>query len=146
MIIGGDTFFTIDHYKRSFETFKKNNVDGLILLKKIPKAIMTRTSLVSLDDNNFIVKFIEKPKSHQIDGNIGSALFHIYNKTFSKYLDNLSLSERGEFELTDATKRMIEDKKKIKGLLMHTPLDLTNIENLLTHNFSYINDLLGKNG
>ena len=51
-----------------------------------------------------IVKFIEKPKSHQIDGNIGSVLFHIYNKTFSKYLDNLSLSERGEFELTDATK------------------------------------------
>ena len=35
-------------------------------------------------------------------------------------------------------------QKKIKGLLMHTPLDLTNIENLLTHNFSYINDLLEK--
>ena len=32
MIIGGDTF-SFDHYKKSVETYKKSNADGLIILK-----------------------------------------------------------------------------------------------------------------
>ena len=144
VIIGGDTYFTFDHYKKSIETYKKNEVDGLILLKEIPKSIITRTSLVTLNKNNFIKKFIEKPKPHQIDGNIGSALFHIYNKSFVKYLADISLSERGEYELTEATNKMIADDKKIIGLLMSSPLDLTDVKDLLIHNFSYINKILKK--
>ena len=144
MIIGGDTFFSFDHYKKSIETYRKSNADGLIILKKVSKSIITKTSLVSLNEDNFITNFIEKPKLHQVDGNIGSALFHIYNKSFVKYLADISLSERSEYELTEATKKMIEDNKKIIGLLMVSPLDLTDVKDLLIHNFSYINKILKK--
>ena len=36
---------------------------------------------------------------------------------------------------------MIEDNKKIMGLLMVSPLDLTDVKDLLV-NFSYINKIL----
>jgi dTDP-glucose pyrophosphorylase len=146
MIIGGDTLFTFDHFKTVFESFKNSEIDGLILLKKIPNDILARTSLVKINENNIITKFIEKPKLHQIDSNTGSALLHLYNRTFLKYLDNISISERGEYELTEATKKMIEDKKIIKGVLMPTPLDLTEVKDLLIHNFSYIDNLLKNKG
>ena len=75
MIIGGDTFFLLV-FKKSIETYKKSNADGLIILKEVSKSIITKTSLVSLNKDNFITNFIEKPKLHQVD-NIGSALFLI---------------------------------------------------------------------
>ena len=63
-----------------------------------------------------------------------------------KYLNELSISERGEYELTEATKNMIKDKKIIKGILMPKPLDLTDVKDLLINNFSYISNLLKNKG
>ena len=146
MIIGGDTLFTFDHFKSAVENFKNSNVDGLILLKKISRDALLRTSLVTVNKDNIITKFIEKPKPHQIDGNVGSALLHLYKKSFFNYLNKISISERGEYELTEATRNMIEDKKKIKGILMPTPLDLTDVKDLLIYNFSHINNLLKNKG
>lgn len=146
MIVGGDTLFTLEHYKGLINFYNDSKMDGLLLLKKLPINMLARASLVSIKQDNLITKFIEKPKLSEIDGNISSALLHIYNYSFHKYLNELSISERGEYELTEATKNMIKDQKIIKGILMPKPLDLTDVKDLLINNFSYISNLLKDKG
>lgn len=142
LVMAGDTLFTHKNISISISEFNKNNCDGFLALKELTENEILKTSYVELKNDNLISNFIEKPKLSQINGNISSALLHIYRPIFSSYLKKITVSSRGEKELTEATINMIKDGKIIKGSIIERPLDLTDPKDILKYNFKYLNNIL----
>ena len=64
-------------------------------------------------DKDYLNAIIEKPKSH-LGNHINTGLYKFTPKIFDA-LNNISISPRGEYELTDAV-NILAEKKKVKVL------------------------------
>lgn len=90
-------------------------------LKKLDTAEMAQKSSVRFDKKGQITEIVEKPSPGQAPSSIGASLFLIVPPDIRSYLDNLTLSSRGEYEIMDVLNRMIQDGYPMSGLLQPQP-------------------------
>ena len=98
--------------KKDIKQMIDNNCSLLIQYKNDPSAF----GVIVLKDN-FVTDIIEKPKK-PISNYVNTGLY-LLDKSIFNYLKKIKISERGEYELTDAIKLLIQEQKvkacKVQG-------------------------------
>lgn len=92
-----------------------------ISLKRLATAELTQKSSIRFDEDGRIAEIIEKPPPDLAPSNIGASPFIIVPVEIRSYLQNLTLSPRGEYEIMDLINRMIQDGFSMSGLLQPQP-------------------------
>ncbi len=107
VVLGGDNFFSVEVLKEI------NNQDAFCYLvgKEMPGDVSKYGVLVAKQDK--LVRIVEKPKVFV--GNLINIGLYKFTPEIWGALENIGLSERGEYELTDAIS-LLAQKGKVKVL------------------------------
>jgi dTDP-glucose pyrophosphorylase len=96
-----------------------------ISLKTLETAELSQKSSLRFDGNGRIAEIVEKPPPGLAPSNISAAPFMIVPVEIRPYLQNLSLSPRGEYEIMDVLNQMAKDGYPISGFLQPQPPEWT---------------------
>lgn len=77
-----------------------------------------------------VVRIVEKPRPGETDSNLANGGIFIADPVIFEYTDRLELSERGEYELTDAIRMMIEDGRDVRAFRLDYWRDVGTPEDL----------------
>jgi len=142
MVIAGDTAFSSAHLEGLSEFHREMSSDVSLCLKRLPTERLASTSSVQLGDDHRILSFVEKPQPGKAPSNLSAALLHIYPANLGDYLNKVSLSVRGEYELTEVINMMIADGLRVMGKEFPLPPDITDARDFLRLNFPYVSELV----
>jgi UDP-N-acetylglucosamine diphosphorylase / glucose-1-phosphate thymidylyltransferase / UDP-N-acetylgalactosamine diphosphorylase / glucosamine-1-phosphate N-acetyltransferase / galactosamine-1-phosphate N-acetyltransferase len=136
----GDTFFFTfgdvltppENYSGMIDFYFKHKCDALLGLNTVDDPF--KGAAVYIDNENNIVKMVEKPPIGTSTTNLNnSGIMILYPEIFD-YTAKLKLSPRGEYELTDVFNMLKNDRKSLKGYVLSgywkdvgTPEDLETI-------------------
>ncbi|MBA2862106.1 bifunctional sugar-1-phosphate nucleotidylyltransferase/acetyltransferase [Methanococcus maripaludis] len=100
--------------------------------------------VVELGYDNKIINLLEKPKKEELPSNlINAGIYKLQNNVFD-ILENLVPSERGEIELTDALKKLIENGK-LHGIELNGYWnDIGHPWDVLSANNRFLNKIISK--
>ncbi len=137
LIILGDTLFDVDLKKMC------DNKYSVIGVKKVDDP--RRFGVVEKDKNGFIKKFIEKPASAKVSPS-NEAIVGLYYLKDSKllfdslkYIIDNKIKSKGEYQLTDALEKMINENEKMKTFNVNGWLDCGKPETILETNRYILN-------
>ncbi|MFX1355703.1 MAG: bifunctional sugar-1-phosphate nucleotidylyltransferase/acetyltransferase [Promethearchaeota archaeon] len=103
-----------------FDIIKKYNDsknEGLISLIEVETP--QEYGIITLDENGYVIKITEKPKSDLNLGNLANAGIYIFDPLIFKAIEMTQKSERNEFEFTDSMQVLIEQLNgKIAGYII----------------------------
>lgn len=131
LIYGDNIFF--GNLKDSIKVAKKNakNGEATIFLYQVDESESSRYGIVELDKDNKVISLEEKPKNPK--SNYAITGLYVFTSEAIKYSKELTLSERGELELTDVIKKYL-DAKKLKAVRLKKDIkwiDAGNKDSLL---------------
>lgn len=107
MMVFADVIVETQVYARAIRIFKETNGAGVVTLNWVDDPC--HGGAVIVDDHHRITGVIEKPPKGQIPSNWNSAGIFVFQPIVFDYLQRLSPSARGEYELPDAMNAMIAD-------------------------------------
>lgn len=114
--------------------------NGLLALLRVGPTELTRMGVVELDEDQRIVRIVEKPTLEEAPSNIGSVPIYLFSCKLIDYLSKIQPSPRGEYELQDAVQELIEKDGEVLGLLLPKRIDLTHPDDLLRLNIHYLKE------
>lgn len=112
MVFLGDNILE-DDLTHLMERYRKENPDGIVLLKEVDEP--QRFGIAILQEGN-LVKVVEKPKDPP--SNLAIAGVYIFDQRIFKAIDQLTPSWRGEYEITDAIQKLIDQNLVVKGEIL----------------------------
>ena len=137
LIILGDTLFDVDLKKMC------DNKHSVIGVKKVDDP--RRFGVVEKDKAGFIKRFVEKPASKKVSPS-NEAIVGLYYLNDSRllfksleYIITNNIRSKGEFQLTDALEKMINDKDKMEIFNVNGWLDCGKPETILETNRYILN-------
>ena len=141
LILSGDHIYKMD-YAKMLAFHKANNADCTIAVLEVPMEEASRFGIMSVNDDNSIYKFTEKPKVP--DSNKASMGIYIFNR--KKLFDYLEEDEQNPESSNDFGKNIIPEMLKRGERMFAYPFegywkDVGTISSLWEANM----DLLGKN-
>jgi UDP-N-acetylglucosamine diphosphorylase / glucose-1-phosphate thymidylyltransferase / UDP-N-acetylgalactosamine diphosphorylase / glucosamine-1-phosphate N-acetyltransferase / galactosamine-1-phosphate N-acetyltransferase len=86
----------------------------------------------------WVTSIIEKAKPEEVRSNISSLPLYAFSRRILDYLPEVPLSPRGEYELQDAIRMLIEREGRVGGIVIDRRLTLTNAADLLALNRTYL--------
>ncbi len=125
----GDNLYAVEDLKRF------NIDDDYTYVAGLPHANPELYGVLHVDDKGFLKEIVEKPKEY-VGNLINTGLYKFTPEVF-KYLDKISLSPRGEYELTDVINLLAQEKKvkalDLKGVWLDfgKPDDIKKVEEYL---------------
>jgi len=112
-------------------------LNAILTLLPIEKDKISSAGIVSLD-GKWITRIIEKPSPEQAPSEIASLPLYCLPKDILTYLPDVSLSQRGEYELQDAIQILIDSQGGVRGFFVSSRLTLTRPSDLLKMNLLYL--------
>jgi len=109
----GDVITPKENYPGMLDYYRESSCDTLLGLNEVDDPF--RGAAVYLDDNNNIVRMIEKPPQGTSTTNLNNAGIMIMSLDIFDYCARLKLSPRGEYELTDVFGMLRDDGRVLKG-------------------------------
>jgi UDP-N-acetylglucosamine diphosphorylase / glucose-1-phosphate thymidylyltransferase / UDP-N-acetylgalactosamine diphosphorylase / glucosamine-1-phosphate N-acetyltransferase / galactosamine-1-phosphate N-acetyltransferase len=109
----GDIITSINNYRHLIQDFQKRPCDALLSLNWVEDPY--RGAAVYMDENSFITNIIEKPPKGTSASHWNSAGLFVFSPLIFEYTAKLKPSARGEYEITDAIRAMITDKRQVRG-------------------------------
>ena len=109
----GDVLTPQENYKSMINYYETHDCDILLGLNTIDDPY--RGAAVYIDEENNIVKMIEKPEKGTSTTNLNNAGLMVLSPDIFNYTAKLKFSPRGEYELTDVFNMIREDGKILKG-------------------------------
>ena len=91
--------------------FKESKCEGSILLNKVPNP--SEFGIASFDSDENITKIIEKPKNPATDFAVIGV--YMFKSNIFKAVDEIKLSKRNQYEITDAIQWLIDKDYKVKS-------------------------------
>ncbi|MFC1538268.1 NDP-sugar synthase [Candidatus Latescibacterota bacterium] len=132
----GDVMTTKDNYQAMVDFYETSGCDVVLGLNTVDDPY--RGGAVYLDENKTVVKIIEKPPKGTSTTNLNNAGLMVLSADIFDYTARLTLSPRGEYELTDVFNMLEVDGRSIKGYELSgywkdvgTPEDLEKINKIL---------------
>jgi NDP-sugar pyrophosphorylase family protein len=108
-------------------------LDGLLALQEVPTERIPHGAVVELHGTR-VARIIEKPTIEAAPSNIASLPLYGFGEQILPYLDHLSLSTRGEYEIQEAIQKLIDAQGDIQGILVSSRLTLSKPSDLLEIN------------
>lgn len=103
----GDVITSAENYSGAAGIFNDNECAGTITLNWVDDPY--KGAAVMMDDTGKVTRIIEKPPKGSAPSNWNSAGIFVFKPIVFDYLENLTPSDRGEYELPQAMNRMVED-------------------------------------
>ena len=129
LAINGDNLYSVEDLRRFNIDDKYNYIAGL------PHECPEKYGVLQAGDDNFLESVVEKPEK-PISNLINTGLYKFTPGVFN-YLSKITLSPRGEHELTDVVNLLAKEKKvktmKLKGIWLDLgkPDDVKKVEEYL---------------
>ena len=101
--------------------YNRSGMPLAVSLKSLPAEALAESSSVLFSDDGKIRRIIEKPQPDTAPSGIAASLIYIVPPQIRDYLQNLSRSPRGEYELVAVINRMLADGYEICGLQQPPP-------------------------
>ena len=116
----------------------KPDLNGILALLRVGSDELTRMGVVEMDDQQRIIRIVEKPTLKEAPSDIGSVPIYLFSHKLVSYLNKIQPSARGEYELQDAMNEMIQKDGDVYGLLLSDRIDLTHPMDLLKLNLQFL--------
>lgn len=112
LILSGDHIYKMD-YSKMIDEHIKNDADGTISVIQVPWEEASRFGIMSVDDNNRIIEFEEKPPVPK--NNLASMGIYVFNwKVLKNYLIKIEEDPTSNDDFgKDIIPQMIEDEKRM---------------------------------
>jgi NDP-sugar pyrophosphorylase family protein len=123
-VLAADYKLTPNYLVKLKNAYIKSGCDMAVSLKEVPLCEASSRSSVRLDKKFHVKEIIEKPALGSVHGTIAASLIYIFPQAIRTYLDNLYMSERGEYELQTIVNQMIIDGHRMIGYLQSPPAEL----------------------
>lgn len=127
IISATDYIMPIDYVRDLIQYHINNTSEITISLRKVSKDKIMNSSLAIKNDNGDLIKIIEKPENNDKEPLLAASLLYVVPPNIFDYLNETTLSKRGEYELPDVVNMMINDGICAKGLLQSKLIDLEGI-------------------
>ncbi len=111
MMTYGDVITPSENYAGAMEVYKTKSCDGVLTLNWVDDPC--NGAAVFMDEDGRVKNIVEKPPKGTAESNWNSAGIFVFNSAIFDYLDRLTPSSRGEYELPDAMNAMIADGRLI---------------------------------
>ncbi len=132
----GDVVTPAENYPGMLDYYRDRNCELLLGLNEVDDP--WRGAAVYLDDDDTIVKMVEKPPKGSSTTNLNNAGIMVLPGDVFEYTARLKLSPRGEYELTDVFGMARDGGRTLKGYRLSgywkdvgTPEDLETAQDLL---------------
>jgi NDP-sugar pyrophosphorylase family protein len=109
----GDIITSLGNYPRLIQDFERKRCDALLGLNWVEDPY--RGAAVYMNSDEVITNIIEKPPQGTSTSNWNNAGLMIFSHHLFDYTDKLQPSRRGEYEVTDAIRAIIQDKCRVFG-------------------------------
>ncbi|MBN2329311.1 MAG: nucleotidyltransferase family protein [Candidatus Omnitrophica bacterium] len=111
----GDIITNPANYSRVIETFHRNPSDALLSVNEIEDPY--KGAAVHFDpETKRITQIIEKPPKGSSTTKWNNSGIFVFTPSLFDYIEQIELSPRGEYELPDAIRLMIEDNKSVMAM------------------------------
>lgn len=128
LIISATDYIMPIGYIRDLIQYHINNTSDItISLRKVSKDKIKNSSLAIKNNADNLIKIIEKPENNCKEPLLAASLLYIVPTQIFNYLNETTLSKRGEYELPDVVNMMINDGTCAKGFLQSKLIDLEDI-------------------
>jgi bifunctional UDP-N-acetylglucosamine pyrophosphorylase/glucosamine-1-phosphate N-acetyltransferase len=127
-----------EHVSQMLSLHRTQNNYATLSLMEIAPDLVGRTGVVETNDENQIVRIVEKPAPEEAPSNIASLPLYVFSRKLLDYLPEVKLSPRGEYELQDAIQMLIDRDGQVTGVITNNRLQLTNAADLLALNRHYL--------
>lgn len=104
------------------DTFKKEQLDALILLRKVPNP--TAFGVAKVDEKGKVLGLVEKPKVPPSD--LALVGIYFFSNKIHNAIANIKPSARGELEITDAIQYLID--QQISGVDQEISVEARTLE------------------
>ena len=125
----GDVITPHENYRGMVTFFENNGCDALLGLNVVDDPC--RGAAVYMDGDSNIVRMVEKPPAGTSTTNLNNAGLMVLGRDIFDYTARLTLSSRGEYELTDVFGMLRNEGRTLKGYVLSgywkdvgTPQDL----------------------
>ncbi len=132
----GDVITPCENYADMLDFFSAHNCDALLGLNTVDDPY--RGAAVYIDEDNNIVRMVEKPPKGKSTTNLHNAGLMVLTPDIFKYTSHIQLSSRDEYELTDVFCMLRDDGLILKGFVLSgywkdigTPDDLALIQDII---------------
>ena len=137
-----DNIVSFSHLEEMFHKFQTVKAEAVLSLQHEAIEGLFARSNVGLEGSR-VMKIIEKPMKEEIMSDIMCLPIYLCRKSIFSYINRLTKSKRGEYELPQAFQMMIDEGKAIYGVFTDSRYDLTTPEDLLEINFAFLQQLRG---
>lgn len=131
----GDVVTPPENYRGMVAFFTEHSCDALLGLNVVDDPY--RGAAVYIDDEKNIVRMVEKPPIGTSATNLNNAGLMVLGRDIFDYTSRLTLSPRGEYELTDVFDMLRKERRVLKGYVLSghwkdvgTPQDLAAAHDL----------------
>ncbi|MDX1686578.1 MAG: nucleotidyltransferase family protein [Candidatus Promineifilaceae bacterium] len=125
MVVAAD-YILPEHYLADLkEAYRASGKDLAVSLKRLPPGELASRSSVRFDEAGNVAAIVEKPDPDAAPSQIGASLIYVVPSAITHYLERLTLSSRGEYELPAVVNRMIQDGYEVAGVLQEAPEEWT---------------------
>lgn len=122
-IVAGDYILPPDYLQLLKESYLEAGAELAVSLKQLPEAELNSRSSIRFAADGTIEEIVEKPLPGTAPSSIGASLIYIVPPTITSFLNNLTLSQRQEFELPTTINEMLTADFSIVGRLQEAPAE-----------------------
>ena len=142
LVTAADTVFKAVELKKMIDVFRQEKPDAIVALRLIDRNELIRRSCVHLNPDGSIKHLIEKPMPRELPLHNMSVLpVFMFSNNFWRFFDKLKPSAEGYYQIATAIQDCIDSGGLVKGFEFKFSQDLTYPQDILRHNFDYLNKL-----
>lgn len=123
----GDILATTRAYAEMVEEFRRTPADLLMAVRSVERP---ENYGILETEGDRVVRIVEKPEPGTTESNLANGGIFIADPVIFDYTARLELSERGEYELTDAIRMMIDEERVVRVLRLDYWRDVGTPEDL----------------
>jgi len=136
VVLLGDNLFSAN-LKKVIDLHTDSNAAATLHIEKHENP--QRFGVVEIDDNDNVISVEEKPKNPKSNYVISG--FYVFSPIIFQMISGLQPSARGEYELTDAIQKLVDNNYRVKVSKIHGwRLDIGYPEDLLAVNKHYLSE------
>ena len=121
-VIAADYVLPLNYLQVLQKAYFQAGTPLAVSLKRLPVHELSKRSSVRWNpENRQVFEIIEKPALGIAPSSIGASLLYIVPPDIRGYLQHITLSERGEYELPSVINRMLQDGYEMTGCLQEAP-------------------------